>query len=300
MKKVLLVALILVAVGVLLLAVGLAKNGFRPQAETDADLTEKTVLPEGEFSEISVNNGFYAVKIVPSEDGLTRAVFDENEKITVEVTVENGVLRVRQKDLRKWYERIGWVSFGKRRLTLSLPEKTYGKLTVKSGSGSVEITTAYAFGNVSFDISSGSLSAVGLTADGLRLDISSGSAAISDALVNGAFSVDVSSGSAQISGVRAAALSADLSSGKTTFSDVVATGRAEIDVSSGTMLLNDFDAETIDMDLSSGTVKGSLLSAKNFDTHASSGKITVPASDPTAGLCKIRVSSGSVTLSMKE
>lgn len=299
MKKTVLIALLLVVVGAVLLAVGFAANGFHIPS-TYGDFHPESVTVEESFTEVCINNGSYRVRVVPSEDGSCRADFDASDKMTFEVSVADGVLTVRQKDLRKWYERIGWSNFGKRYLTLSLPEATYGKLTVESGSGSMEMATPYTFGEVGIEIGSGSFSAEGLTAERLNLHISSGSTTISSISVNGELDARLSSGSIKMNGVRAGSLAVKVSSGKVTAADTVAAGDAKITVSSGGVVLDGFDAATIDVHVSSGGVKGTLLTAKNFDAHASSGSVTVPPSDSSAGLCKVSVSSGSVNLAIKE
>ena len=299
MKKSVVIALVLVVVGATVFAVDFVANGFRIRS-TYGDFHPESVTVEDPFTEVRVDNGTYRVRVIPSEDGVCRVDFDASEKMTVTAEVADGVLTVKQKDLRKWYEHIGWSDIGKRYLTLYLPERTYGKLTVESGSGSVELTTPYPFGEVGIEIGSGSFSAEGLTAECLHLHISSGSGAISDVTVNEEFVAKVSSGSMKLTDIRAETLSAKISSGKLIMTDVIAEGDAEIDVGSGGVVLDGFDAATIDIHVSSGGVKGTLLTAKMFDTHVSSGSVNVPPSDASAGLCKIRVSSGSINLAIKD
>lgn len=299
MKKLAIVALVLIVVGAAAFAIGFAANGFHIQL-TYGDFHSESVTVEESFTDVRIDNGSYRVRVVPSEDGVCRADFDASEKITFTVEVKDGLLTVKQKDLRKWYEHIGWSNIGKRYLTLYLPERTYGNLTVESGSGSMELTTPYTFGEIGVEIGSGSFFAEGTTAEYLNLHISSGSGTISGVTVNGGLAATVSSGSMKLTGVRAETLFAKLSSGKLTLTDVIAAENAEIDIGSGSVILDGFDAAAIDIHVSSGGVKGTLLTAKNFDTHVSSGSIKVPPSDDSAGLCKIRVSSGSVNLSVKE
>lgn len=298
MKKVLVFALILVVLGAILFAVGFAAKGFRIPS-TYGDFHTESVTAEESFSEIRIKGSYHALRVVPSEDGTCRAEFDASEKITTTVEIADSVLTVQQKDLRKWYELIGW-SGNRGDLTLFLPEKAYTKLTVDSGSGSVELTAPYAFGEVDIEVGSGKISAQGLTAERLQTHIGSGSGTFSGVTVNGALDATVSSGSMNLTGIRVASLSAKISSGKLTMTETVASQNAEMHISSGSVILDGFDAATMDVHISSGSLRGTLLTAKNFDTHVSSGSIDVPPSDLSAGLCKIHVSSGSAKLAIKE
>lgn len=298
MKKVLVIALILVILGAILFAVGFAAKGFRISS-TYGDFHTESVTVEDSFEGIQIKGSYHVLRVIPSEEDTCHAEFDASEKITTTVEVADGVLTVQQKDLRKWYEFIGW-SGNRGDLTLFLPEKAYAKLTVDSGSGSVELNTPYAFGNVEIEVGSGRISAQGLTAESLKTHISSGSGTFSGVTVNGALTATVSSGSMNLTEIRTASLSAKLSSGKLTMTDTVAAQNAEIDIGSGSVILDGFDAATMDVHISSGSLRGTLLTAKNFDTHVSSGSIDVPPSDPSAGLCKIHVSSGSAKLTIKE
>ena len=298
MKKVLIIALILVVLGAILFAVGFAAKGFRIPS-TFGDFHTESVTAEASFSEIQIKGSYHLLQVVRSEDGTCRAEFDASDKITTTVEVADGVLTVQQKDLRKWYEFLGW-SGNRGDLTLFLPEKDYTKLTVDSGSGSVELKTPYAFGEVNIEVGSGKISAQGLTAESLKTYIGSGSGTLSGVTVNGAFTATLSSGSMNLTGVRAASLSTKISSGKLTMTETVVAQNAEMHISSGSVILDGFDAATMDVHISSGSLRGTLLTAKNFDTHASSGSIEVPPSDSSAGLCKIQVSSGSAKLEIKE
>ena len=249
-------------------------------ARKDPTAHEETVEITDAFSAVAVQNRTYEMTVAASEDGTVRAVFDASPKMTCTASVENGVLTVRQTDLRKWYEKIfSWWKFGKRKLTLYLPAGEYGDLTVNSSSGGVAMKTGpFTFGNTDIQISSGSFTAEGLFCKAL--------------------SVRISSGNAALSGCEAVSLSMKVSSGNMKLTETTVIGHSAVTLSSGSVMMEKFDAATAEIRVSSGNVKGTILTAKNFETETSSGTIRIPDSDSAAGKWKIKVSSGSVDLSL--
>ena len=69
--------------------------------------------------------------------------------------------------------------------------------------------------------------------------------------------------------------------------------------STGDVDLIDSDSDTFDIETSTGHVKGTILTTKIFDAKSDTGKVDVPLSG-TGGLCKIRTSTGSIEIKIKE
>ncbi|MEZ3497049.1 MAG: DUF4097 domain-containing protein, partial [Lachnospiraceae bacterium] len=65
---------------------------------------------------------------------------------------------------------------------------------------------------------------------------------------------------------------------------------------SGNVLFKNSDADKLEIHTGSGSVRGNLLSKKNFDVSTSGGTVDVPYSDSNAGLCSVTTTSGNVSL----
>ena len=105
--------------------------GFDFSKLDSSPMTQKEQLIEGDFSDIDVSIFDQDLKIVPSPDGVCRLSYYENERFWLELAVDEGVLRIKQHDMRDWQDYVNIVDMTEEKATLYLPEGSYGCLTVK-------------------------------------------------------------------------------------------------------------------------------------------------------------------------
>lgn len=129
-------------------------------------------------------------------------------------------------------------------------------------------------------------------------ETSSGSIEISDSEC-GELTVQAVSGSVTLQNVRGPSLNAGTSSGDVSLWDTLYSGNVLCHTTSGAVQFTGLDGENLEFITSSGDVSGNLLSAKNFITETSSGYVSVPPSDETAGTCHISTVSGSINIAIK-
>ena len=137
----------------------------------------------GEFRNISITSKTADIELIPSEGSKTSVICYEQEKVRHNVTVKDGTLVIEISDTRKWYEYIG-ISFVAPKITVLLPEDTYGALSVKTGTGNVKIPDNFVFENVNISGSTGNMSYYAPVSGNLRIKTSTGNIKIDDISAN--------------------------------------------------------------------------------------------------------------------
>lgn len=331
-------ALALIVAGIAIMLAAMISIQFDSERLNTMKRETKTYTVEQTFESIDVRDTEYDVRLRTSDNGTCRVVCDDAEKIFHTVTVENGTLTVTRTDTRAWYERIGifWGDLRTPTVTVYLPMSEYQSLYVKTVSGNIDVTTGLPFadttllstsGNVTFsgtvsgalsaktvsgDIvleatagdltvssTSGDVSLSHLTVSSLKADSSSGDIVLSSATVSGNAVLKAVSGDVNVHITEAFTLQAKTTSGDIELSEALIDGALTLEAVSGIVELSDTDAASLRIKTVSGDVEGSLLSAKSFVTHTTSGNIRTPASDPTAGLCEITTTSGDIELRLR-
>lgn len=336
MKKLLLIAVILLAVGIVIAGIGAAFAFGKPDFSMSVSPLETFTTTYNEaagFTDIEIDGDSSKVTLIPWEGEGCKVVCTEAERITHTVEASNGTLRIIRHDNRLWYEHFG-VFIEEMTIDVYLPETEYEKLKIDNSSGSVDISEGFVFSEIdvdnasgavkcnasaeviNIDVSSGSIKLQNVSASDIKLDSasgsinaenisvrnefyadsSSGSIKLSDAEC-GDISVTASSGSVKLSSIDCGNISAECSSGSINLSDVIASDRMKIRSASGSVKLNDCDAQDIDIRTASGSVSGTLLTGKIFETDTGSGSVKVPSSE-AGGRCVIETGSGSIKISI--
>lgn len=334
MKKMFVLASVMIMLGVSLFALTSCSFGGKISNLVNSKLEEKTTTVSEKFNSISIDTKVADVELVPT-DGEVKVVSYDHKKVSYDVKVENGELKIEISDSRRWYERI--FNFGySSKLTVYLPESHYGMLAIDQSTGDVDIPNNFTFdnvdislstgdvslmasvlGNVKIDGSTGDVDVTNVTLGSLEIDISTGDVCISGLTCTSDVKIGVSTGDIDLAGVTCQNMTLNLSTGDTELSSVrcnnlsskANTGNIEMDNviasecfnierTTGKVIFDHCDAGEIYVDTNSGSVKGSLLSEKVFITKTSSGKIDVPETI-TGGKCKITTSSGDIKIEIK-
>lgn len=301
-------ATILIVVGILAVICAWTMGG--------SEHSSREICIDEPFNRVEIRDTEAKVRVLRSEDDTCVVQLEENGRGTYDVRVEGGTLRIDKKD--KWYDyiHIFGLGFDGPELTLSLPEKAYDELNVRSTSGGVALDGVRAK-EISAESTSGSVRAEYLQAETVALKSTSGSVratelraeTLSMRSTSGGVrgeTIDVkslqarsTSGGIRLEGVSTVELTAENTSGSITLSELNASGAVHAKSVSGGIRLEDADAADFQLKCTSGSIKGNVRSGKQFDVHATSGSVNVPPSEANAGRFQAETTSGSIRISVE-
>ncbi len=274
-------------------------------------------VPEGDFQNISVETITGDVLFAPSENGKASVVCYEAENVKHAVSVKDGTLVIEAEDTRKWYEYIG-VNFETPKITVYLPREEYGKLSVKSHTGDIEIPKDFHFesmdvlentgnvtcrasasGDIRIKTSTGKIQVENISAGELDLSVSTGKVTVSGLNCAGNVKIKATTGKTKITDVVCKNLFSDGSTGDLTLKNVVAAEKFTVERSTGDIELDGCDGGEIFLKTDTGDVEGTLLSEKVFVIETDTGDVEVPKS-VTGGRCEITTDTGDIEIGISD
>lgn len=270
-----------------------------------------------EFQNVNIVTQTAEVVFLPSPDGVCRIVCYEEEKQKHTVSTEGETLNIIVSDARKWYEYIG-ISWTTSKITVYLPDREYGALSIKNSTGDIKITDRFVFGSVDAVSSTGDVECVASVNGSVKIKLSTGDISLSDMRAGeldltastgritvetveckGAVSIGVSTGRTELSDVRCGSLTSTGSTGNITLKNTVADDSINVKRSTGNVYFENSDASEIFISTSTGDVKGSLLSDKVFLAESDTGRIEVPKTI-AGGRCEIVTDTGNIILTVNK
>ncbi len=331
-KKLLIVSLLLVALGLIIFAVVMGKSdwdftklGTFKHESNSYEITE-------EFNNISIKTNTADIILLPSDDGKYRVDCLERSDMKHSVSVTDGTLEISATDARKWYHHIGF-SFVSPRITIYLPEAEYGSLVIDASTGNIEISEGISLASIDVRTSTGDVKCYASAPDFVRIKTSTGDIRITD-LSTGELELSVSTGDVSVSGVTCdGEVKANASTGKISLSSITCksftssadtgdisltgvvtteklliereTGDVELErcnaaklfitTDTGEVELDRCDADEIFIETDTGDVEGSLLSDKVFIVRTDTGEVDVPKT-VTGGRCEITTDTGDIEI----
>lgn len=265
------------------------------------------------FKSISIVTDTADIVFAPSEGERSTVLCYEQEKIKHSVTVNDGALVIGVTDTRKWYEYIGF-DLGTPKITVYIPAGEYGALSVKSGTGDVEIPDAFTFESIDISESTGAVTSSASASEGIKIKTNTGSIRVENVSANTLelsvstgrvtasgvtcqddVTVNVSTGDTLLTDVSCRAVISSGSTGDISLKNVVAGERFSIERSTGRVRLEGCDAAEIFIETDTGDVTGTLLSDKMFITETDTGRINVPKTI-TGGRCEITTDTGDIEI----
>ncbi|MBQ8606508.1 MAG: DUF4097 family beta strand repeat protein [Clostridia bacterium] len=272
---------------------------------------------EQEYKHISIITNTADILLVPSEDQTSSVYCHELKNNTHSVTVKDGTLVIEVSDSRKWYEHIG-ISFGKPKITVSVPQGEYGALSVKSDTGDVEIPKEFGFesidisestGNVTnaacalkdikIKTTTGSINTENVSAAALELSVSTGRVTASGITASGDVTVRVSTGKATLNDIKCKNVISSGSTGDIFLNNVIAEQKFSVERSTGKVKFEGSDAHEIYVKTDTGSVTGDLLTDKVFIAHSDTGRVEVPKT-VNGGRCEINTDTGNIVITIGE
>ena len=288
MKKRIKIALIAAAalflIGTLFLAVGFSCVGEWEDISIQA---EKTYVLNESFTSIQVDTTVCDVTLVKT-DGEFRVVCPDSEKFSYTVTVEENALRIRQVDLRRWYDFID-IHLGEMKITVHLPENQYNLLRIDTDAGDIRVGEDFSFdtaeiftdtGDVRFSASvserfnasasTGDLTICAGTPEMLQVSTSTGDVTLQDMVCADSF-VKTTTGDLYISSLTCRTLDCQSNTGDKYLQNVVAEDYIKAISTTGDVELLGCDAQTITIETDTGDIIGVLLSPKEFFAQTDTG-----------------------------
>ena len=239
--------------------------------QTLNNYTEKAEQISTSFDGIEIVSDTADLTFVPANE--CKIEYTTHKRITYSTTVENGVLKIKIKDSRHWFEKI--FSFGgKSTLTVYLPAGEYSSLTVNQATGDINVPAGYTFGNVDISLSTGDTSFCASTNEALKIHSSTGDIALEN----------VSCGS----------LDTKVTTGKTRLSHVSVMGDATVKASTGDTELNNVMFVNLSTVARTGDLTATGLNGGSLSIERSTGKVSLR--DVICGDMTVAISSGKVAL----
>lgn len=316
MKKALIIALILLVAGALLVGAGWVLLQKYP---VDMNTVKDSVYEYGMDevpTQIQITTLESRVELRPTTEDQWKVACMDKEDLYHIVELKDGVLTIKQIDVRAWYDRIGiFNGFQDLSVIVYLPVQIYESLVIHSVSGSIKVQEGFVFSNASLQNTSGSISCSSRVTGSLNIKNTSGSITVDGSVggnlnvkntsgsiriwggINGDLNVTNGSGSIEVKNATPTSATVKNTSGGIDLRDVICQGNCEISNTSGSIELERCDALSFNIVTISGGIRASLLSAKTFDCHSTSGGIHVPK-DGNGGIFKAKSTSGGIRVTV--
>lgn len=269
------------------------------------------------FKNISVISNTANVILVPSSDEKCTVTCFEEQKQRHAVSVKEDTLTIEIVDERKWYDHIG-VTIGSPKITVTIPEGEYERLTVNTTTGNVETSKAFSFesigisattgnitnlsssaGEISLTATTGAVTVREVTAGSLALNATTGKLTVSKVNCEGDVETGITTGRTDITDLKCKNLTSKGETGGITLKNTISEAAFYIERTTGGIRFEKSDAAEITARTSTGSIKGSLLSEKIFFASSSTGRVNVPKT-LTGGKCELTTSTGSIEITVEQ
>jgi len=265
------------------------------------------------FSSISVQTETADITFAAAADGYCEVVCYDAENVNYTVTVRGNTLVIDSADERKWYEHIG-IMFKMPKVTIYLPQKEYGVLTIQESTGDIELPGDFIFESIDISVSTGDVhncaSALGLlkietttgdiqienvTANACELLASTGDVSVRNTACTEDMSITVSTGKAEVCHVQCRSFISDGSTGEIFMENTVAAEHFRIERSTGDVSFEGCDAAELYIKTDTGDISGGLLSGKTFFAQSDTGSVRVPKTG-SGGMCELITDTGDISI----
>lgn len=292
------VALSLLGLGLLLLALSFATNGFQfklPGGER-VEMTEETYKVNEPFDKLSFELESGDLELVLSEDGKCRVLCNEMDKLHYEVAVQNGTLTVKEVDERSWTDTIGIFS-GKQKVTAYLPETAYRALTVTISTGDVKIPKDFSFEQTEIKGNTADIDCAAASLGNATVKTNTGDIELKDGTAE-ALTVENNTGEIELDDITARTIDVKVSTGSVSLRNTLAE-RIDAVANTGDIRFAKCDAEEIHARATTGSITGSLRTPKIFMAEATTGRVDVPKST-VGGLCELKTTTGDIRIEVSD
>lgn len=315
-KKWLIIATSLLLIGCILFTgiMTMLKWDFSKLSTTKFE-TNTHIISES-FYDISLKTNTANIEFHRSENAQCKIICFEEEKLKHSVSVDNNKLSIQISDEQKWYNHIG-INFSTPKISVYLPEESYGNLVIIGNTGDLKITNGFSFANISVTQSTGSVKCYASATDIINIKTSTGDITV-DNITSGSidlsvttgkitaksvnctkeFNVKVNTGKTNIADSKCGRFLSTGRTGDITLNNLIASQNLSIKRSTGDITFMETDAPELYFKTSTGDIKGTLLSDKTFITNTNTGKIDIPKTT-SGGKCEASTDTGDIIIKNK-
>ena len=271
MKKALvLLASITVISAAMLTLSGCSGNAFFKALRNTTE--EAAELPEG-FSGIEIESDTADLTFVTSSKG--KIEYTTHKKVTYSTKVEDGILKIKYEDNRRWFEKV--FNFGDSSLAIYLPAGEYSSLSIKQDTGDINIPADYKFGSVDIDLSTGDTKFCASANESIKIHSSTGNITLENASC-GTLDTKVSTGNTHVVNVSVTdGVTISASTGDVSVNNVNCGGKFAVQTSSGKISASNITCSDMTATVSSGDTNLTAIGCVNFAATGNTGDIDMNA-----------------------
>ena len=307
-------ALILLALGMILIAAAFFSVGFHISGFNTVNYEAELTSLDRPYDKIIIDGASCDVIIMTPQ---TRSAFpqyqdleitspcvlsyNDGNSIFTECGYRDRVLYISRRDLRPWYERIGYdFHTESEQIVLFLDDMHFDALEVQSASGNIWLYSAAEIKQVQFESTSGELFAKDLTSDSLTMKTTSGNVCVWTSQSEHIL-LQTTSGDIMLDNVHSGdTFHAMTVSGEISAAAITSQNTLTLETTSGDISFSGLDAANGPVfETTSGDIEGSISTGKRFSTSTVSGDIDIPTDTPNAPLCVIKTTSGDIDIKIK-
>lgn len=194
-RKWLLIAIACIFTGALIFTVALTILDFDfTRLSTQKYDTYIEIIDE-DFNNISIDVSEAEIVFKESADGKTRVECFEEEKVSHDVAVEDGTLKIDVVDSKKWYEHIG-IFFAGAKIIIYLPKSEYDDTSIKTDIGDIEIRNID-LGEVEISTSTGEIELENISCNNINAKSSTGDINLESVIAKEKFNIKSETGSVE-------------------------------------------------------------------------------------------------------
>lgn len=306
------VACILILIGGLILVLGLS---FAGSGTRESELIRQEITIQESFENISIDTQDCDVRF---------AMFSGRDDCMVEIrayektkhsaVVEDGTLKIKMTDDRKWTDYVGIFHFGRTEtmaMTVYLPAAEYDSLQVRTETGDITLTQEPVFREALLRSDTGEISCVGVSGDVLDCMTSTGDISVQnsaptltklqsntgDLSISGSAGDDIhmttNTGEVDAENVKALMFTCNSDTGEVELEKVTAEDYLQVFTTTGDVGIEGCDAGKVNIETDTGDVEGRFLTPKWFQAHSNTGNVRVPQTRE-GGECRIETDTGDI------
>ena len=310
----LIVAFLLILTGGVILVMGLSYAGDSAQ---ESKLTQQEMTVKESFDSIHIDTADCDVNFAMfSGRDDCMVAFREMDGVNHSVVVEDGTLKIKMTDDRKWTDYVGvFHVFGQSEsmeMTVYLPAAEYDSLQVRTETGDITLTQEPFFREVMLRSDTGDISCVmGVAGDLLDCMTSTGDITVQNSAPGsiklqsntGDFEVSVvagneihmktNTGEVDAENVNVQMFTCQTDTGDVELEQVLAEDYLQVFTDTGRVEVDNSDAGTVNIETDTGDVSGNFLTPKWFQAYSDTGDVQVPHTRD-GGECRIQTDNGDI------
>ena len=309
----LIVAFLLILTGGVILVMGLSYAGDSAQ---ESKLTQQEMTVKESFDSIHIDTADCDVNFAMfSGRDDCMVAFREMDGVNHSVVVEDGTLKIKMTDDRKWTDYVGIFHFGRTEtmeMTVYLPAAEYDSLQVRTETGDITLTQEPFFREVMLRSDTGDISCVmGVAGDLLDCMTSTGDITVQNS-APGSIKLQSNTGDLKVSvvavdeihmttntgegdaeNVNVQMFTCQTDTGDVELEQVLAEDYLQVFTDTGRVEVDNSDAGTVNIETDTGDVSGHFLTPKWFSAQSNTGDVNVPHTRD-GGECRIQTDNGDI------